>query len=171
MKHKILCFVALLFLVPVLAYGAVAIQDDGTYEGEAAKVNFSGDFDVTFAQDLATVTYTPADDAVEVTTASADTVVAGDDNTTFIATYAGTTVYTLPTAASGLRFRFAAGVGQTVTIDTASTADTIQYLYLDAGDTIDSAGATGDSVELIGATGKWYVVDMGSSAWTDGGAS
>ena len=45
------------------------------------------------------------------------------------------------------------------------------YHGLDGGDAIDSAGTSGDSVELVGASTKWYVVDMGSNAWTDGGAN
>jgi len=66
--------------------------------------------------------------------------------------------------------------GPTVLIATipsapASTADTIMYLTLDAGDTLDSPGATGDSVHLVGGAATWYVVDTGSSAWSDGGAS
>lgn len=172
MRNKFLCFLVLFLLAPMVAYGAVAIQDDGTYEGEAAKVNFSGDFAVAFSQDTATVTYTPADDTVEIVTATSDTVLTTDDNTTFVTTAStGTTDFTLPTAAVGLRFRFAAGVAQTITIDPASTFDTIKYLSLDGGDALDSAATSGDSIEIVGAVNTWYVVDTGSSAWTDGGAN
>jgi hypothetical protein len=83
-----------------------------------------------------------------------------------------TSTKTLPTAATGLQYQFVDGTGCTITIDTGVTTDTIEYLALDAGDTIDSPGATGDSVTLIGdgTNHKWYVVNM-KGTWTDGGAT
>jgi len=174
MKRKFFVGLGLLLFVLMFAHvsqATVAVQDDGTYEGEATTINYSGtELDVTFNGSTATVTATPT---VEVITGASEIVRTTDDSTLYISTYdEGTTTFTLPPAAAGLEYSFAAGVNGTITIDVqGGHTDTIRYLTLDAGDTIDSNGATGDSVTLQGATATWYVVDMGSSAWTDGGAT
>ena len=163
-----------LMLVSSLAYAAVGVQEDGTRKGTATDINFTGDVTVTGSGSVIGVAIDNTDDWTnEVVTATNDTVTAADTFTRYIATAtSATTTFTLPTAAANLEYIFCNGdtAAQTITVAPASTADTIEYLALDAGDTIDSS-ATGDSVHLIGASGTWYVVDTGSNAWTDGGAS
>jgi hypothetical protein len=112
----------------------------------------------------------------ELVTATEDALVLADVGKIMIATATATTTFTLPAAVVGYEFTVVAASskegGDTIKVDPATTADTILYLDLDAGDEIDSAGATGDSVTLkcISAN-TWLPVNMGSSAWTDGGAS
>lgn len=53
MKSILVALVLILILAP-FALASVAIQDDGTYEGEATYINFAGS-DVSFSSDTATV--------------------------------------------------------------------------------------------------------------------
>ena len=173
MKKIVLFLFALLLVLSVTCYaGNIEVQDSGVKQGNAVKLNYTGDIACTFdGQDTATITYSDDDWVTEIVTAATDTITTADTKTIYITTSTNsTTDFTLPAAAADLQFRFASSLGRTITVDPASTSDTIKYLGLDAGDAIDSAGTTGDSIELIGATTTWYVIDMGSSAWTDGGA-
>ena len=165
---KILTLCVMFVLIASSAYAAVAVTDAGTYEGEASVVDFAN-LGVSFDGNKATVRANPT----EVVTAATKSVTAAENGEMYITTYAsGTTTVTLPAAAVGLEYTFVSGKGLTVTIDTASASDTINYLTLDAGDTIDSNAATGDSVRLTCARANtWDVTAMGSSAWTDGGAT
>lgn len=98
--------------------------------------------------------------------ATDDTLTAADTGKSCIASAAAT--FTLPAAAVGLEYTIIDGSGATVYVDPASTADTIKYLTLSAGDKLTSPGATGDSVTLIcGAANTWYISGMKGS-WTDG---
>lgn len=167
MKKSFL-LIALILLASVPVFAAVAVDEDSTYVGEASKIDFTGDLNVSFDGSTATVDFD--DFSVEVNSSTADTVTSADDKTIFISTATADATFTLPTAASGLDFIFCdGGGGKYIYIDPASTLDTIKYLHLDGGDKVKSSGATGDSIRLIGATSTWYVVDTGSSAWTDGG--
>lgn len=93
-----------------------------------------------------------------------------DSGKTIICTNADDATYvTLPPMVAGLKYRISAGAAQSVYIDTYGT-EQIQYLTLDAGDGLISAGAKGDLIELYSDGSSWYVTDTGASAWTDGGA-
>ena len=109
---------------------------------------------------------------IELITATEEVLTAADSGKLFIATATATTTFTLPSAVAGLEFGFSTSKGQTISVDPASTLDTILYLSLDGGDELDSAGATADSLKLRAIDAdSWVPVDMGSSAWTDGGTS
>ena len=99
-----------------------------------------------------------------------DTLTVAESGKIFVCTANCTKV--LPTATNGVVYTVADGAGVTINVDPASTTDTIEYLTLDGGDKISSSGATGDTVTLLGDgdNSKWYVIGMGSNAWTDGGA-
>ena len=167
MKKILTLLVVMLFLVTSSALAAVAVKDSGSYEGEATVLDF-GNMGISLNGTTASISANP----VEVVSTATKTITAAENGEMYISTYpSGTSTFTLPAAAVGLEYSFVSGKGLTVTIDTASTDDTINYLTLDAGDTIDSNAATGDSIRLTcGRANIWDVTDMGSSAWTDGGA-
>jgi len=173
MKKLVVLFLALLFVLPVMCYASsIEVQEDSVAVGNAVKLDFQGELDVTFdGQDTAVIDFDGW--THEVVSATEDTVTAADNKTVFISTDPDdATTFQLPTAAAGLQYTFAAGVGGVaLKVDPVTPTDTIVYLTLDAGDEIDSNSTTGDSVTLAGAATKWYVIGMGSSAWTDGGAS
>ena len=175
---KVLVIVLAWILVTGLAFAASSVKDEGTYLGEVTHLDFVGDrIAATKSGGTATITQTP-DYTNEVVTASSDTVVTADNRTRFLLTNTATTsTVTLPACADGLEFEFVQAAVRTagawvqyVEIDPASTADSIVWLALDGGDKLKSAGATGNSVMLIGSdSNKWYVGAI-SGAWTDGGA-
>jgi len=85
------------------------------------------------------------------------------------------TTFTLPAAVVGMEFTLvggsAAAGGKVVKADPKTTADTILYLTLDAGDELDSPGATGDSVTLKCFKANTWVPVYMNGTWVDGGAS
>lgn len=97
-----------------------------------------------------------------------DTVTAAETGKTFFInkTTAGTTHITLPTAATGLTYTFTALYGNGVTkfrLDPASTdafggncVNSASTTTFANGDRLISAGATGDTVTIVGASTKWY---------------
>jgi hypothetical protein len=98
-----------------------------------------------------------------------------------VVTSAGTV--TLPAVSSvgyGARVMFVVRDASETVIIEIDNADKIN-LYgtaLDAGDTIDSAGAAGDVIELISTTDSdgsgtdgWRAIKTGGITWTDGGAT
>ena len=174
MFKKVCVITACLMLTASLAYAAVGVQEDSGQIWAATDINFTGDVTVTNSGSVSSIAIDDSSSITnEVVTATSETVTAADSPTRYIATNtaAGTT-FTLPAAVADLEYIFSdGGTNNTITIDTASTADTIMYLTLDAGDTLDSAAGIGDSVHLVGGAATWYVVDTGSSAWSDGGSS
>ena len=81
----------------------------------------------------------------------------------------------LPAASLGLRYTIVAGATTATLEIQPQDADTIVYhetlANLDAGDELDSPGATGDSITLIcGAANRWFIESM-IGTWTDGGAN
>jgi hypothetical protein len=54
MKHKVLTLIVMFLLVASAVYAAVAVLDDGTYEGEATSIDFQ-DSSVTFDGTKATI--------------------------------------------------------------------------------------------------------------------
>lgn len=77
-------------------------------------------------------------------------------------------VFTLPTAQPGLTYTFVAETANTFSVDPASTADTIRYLSLSAGDKVTSEGNTADSVELISTQANFWNVKAMKGTFTDG---
>jgi len=175
MFRKVCLVVMCLMLTASLAYAAVGVQEDSGTVWQATDINFTGDVTVSNSGSVSSIAIDDSSSITnEVISATSETVTAADSPTRYIATNtaAGTT-FTLPAAVADLEFIFVDGgcSANTMIVAPASTADTIMYLTLDAGDTLDSPGATGDSVHLVGGAATWYVVDTGSSAWTDGGSS
>jgi len=191
MKKVLGCLVlALLFSVMSLTpvYAGVRLQENGTDRGIVEYLNFpggsitrsgrtgtlylkgltssDGNEVITATGEVAAIAAYTFPYSVNSTT-DATTVLATQSGKVFIATTACT--YTLPTAAVGLRYTFVDGTGIGISVDPASTSDTIYYLGLDAGDKISSASVTGDSISLIcGAANSWYLEGRIGS-WTDGG--
>jgi|GEM_PF-6415106 len=157
----------MLFILPVFAS---TIQSTLGGQDSSGNYHFTVDSDGVLAGASGSVTNVSR--AYEAISATEETLVVADNGKILVATATSTTTFTLPTAVVGMEFTIVAGKGQTISVDPASTADTIAYLTLDAGDEIDSAGVTADSVTLKCYTANtWIPVNMGSSAWSDGGSS
>lgn len=176
MKRIFLSLAVFLLLFSVSpVFGQVEVQEDGvTIGGSAIRLNFRGaevsgegtDKDIQVGL------------KVEIVTATEDTVTTADSPRRFISTGTsafGLSTFTLPTAATGLEYAFSDGVGTTTVAHVLKlqpqSGDNILYGNppLDDGDKLNSSGATGDSVHIVGGSGVWYVVGMGSEAWVDGG--
>lgn len=76
--------------------------------------------------------------------------------------------FTLPTAEPGLSFTFVSEVAEVFDIDVATTADTIRYLSMSAGDKLTSPGAVSDSVELFSTQANYWNVKNMKGTWVDG---
>lgn len=108
----------------------------------------------------------------EIVTATIDTITSADNGKIFIYRGTAATDFTLPDCSTDeWEVKFVAATGQTITVDTGSTLDTIKYLTLDAGDALDSASATGDSVTLRCFADGLIVPMQMKGTWTDGGAN
>lgn len=78
------------------------------------------------------------------------------------------TLVTLPDAATGLHYGWSARGAYAYSVKPASTADTISYAGLSAGDRLTSNSQTADSLKLYSAeAGRWEVEEM-SGTFTDG---
>lgn len=116
-----------------------------------------------------------------------DTVTAAETGKVFLMNYTGAgtppTGYlqmTLPTAAAGLTYTFTSLFGNSANkqILRAASTDTFDgncvtlttTTTFAAGDDLISAGATGDSVTLVGASTKWYCTNR-TGTWADAGTS
>lgn len=142
---------------------------DDTADDYVISVGSSLGTNNAIAVDENAVTYITANKVTTETFTSSDTLGANETGKYCIVNSADT--LTLPAATTdGLIYHFAAGDSVTFSVDPASTSDTIQYLELDAGDKISSAGNTGDSVTLVSdGSNSWYVFEM-DGTFTDGGA-
>jgi hypothetical protein len=111
--------------------------------------------------------------AIYENVATGETVLVADSGKTFVtipATASQSSTFTLPASAVGLEYTFVMGTVGLISVDPATTGDTILYVGLHAGDRITSPAATGDSVTLIcPVAGSWAVKAM-FGTWTDGGA-
>jgi len=180
MKKWIFALLLLFFVGP--AYANLEFSQDGTRVGGVGiRANFTGDVTVTGAYSDKTIDIgTDGGMTVEVVSDTEETVVAGDSPRRFIMT--ATTeinLVNLPAAADNLIYQIVDGgvsggtLGQGVVIHPAS-GDTIKYapdgeIALAANERLRSNGDTGDSVTLVGASGVWYVVDMGAREWDNVG--
>jgi hypothetical protein len=117
-----------------------------------------------------------------------DTVTAGETGKTFFLNYntgvgsatSGLIQMTLPTAAAGLTYTFTTIYGNTrnKSLIRAASTDTFDgncvtaatTTTFAAGDDLISAGATGDTVTLIGASTKWYCTNR-TGTWADANTS
>jgi hypothetical protein len=71
--------------------------------------------------------------------------------------------FTLPAAAEGLTYTVTSGSGTASSyfrVMPNSASDTIRYSTCAGGSHIKSAGASADSVTLVGYPGSWYVTEM-----------
>ncbi len=115
----------------------------------------------------------------EITTS--DTVTASESGKVFVITPADTkqVKMTLPTAAAGLTYTFyaadggtAAAVNKYVIVDPASTdtfvgcVNSASATTFATGDALKNAGATGDTVTLVGNTLYWYCTSR-TGVWSD----
>ncbi len=167
----------MLFLISPL-YAQLVIQEDGvTVGGFANTLNLTGNVSVSGSTAVKTVNIGSGAGAIEVLSVTSDTVTTAESGKRFIydnsAHQDDDTDVTLPTAADGLIYHFTdGGMGggfKDIIINPINT-DRIVFLNLDAGDKIQSPGVTGSTVTLIGEAGFWYIGEMGSSVWEDGGA-
>ena len=157
--------ILMLFAIPVFAS---TIQS--TLGGQDSSGNYHFTVDSDGVLDGAAASTTTIARAYSVATTTESVLTAADSGKILISSLAATT-FTLPAAVVGMEFTFVAGAAG-MKVDPSTTADTIAYLTLDAGDEIDAAGVTGDSVTLkCYKANTWIPVDMGSSAFSDGGSS
>lgn len=169
MKRVFALLLAVMFVGGSVFAASKASTDTGYLGNDQWAVRTNGDIEPISGSGKivgATMSGELADIEVGVTD---DTIGAAESGRIFVCT--ANSDKTLPTAANGLIYTFVDGGGCTITVDTGVTTDTIMYLTLDAGDAIDSPGATGDSITLVGDgdNAKWYAFNM-SGTWTDGGA-
>lgn len=168
-SYGLLVAVLLLFVVPAISEVVATIGGQDSSGNYAFTVDNNGVLDGADGSIIKSRVLTD----IETISATTETVTSADSGKTYISTATQTTTFTLPDCGStDMQIGFVDAYGKTITIDTYATTETIKYLTLDAGDSIDSAGATGDSIQLrCYTTDTWVPVEMGSSAWTDGGAS
>ena len=163
----LLLIVAILMVFAIPAFSATR---EATIGGQDSSGNYRFTVDSDGVLDGAAASTTTLARAYSVATTTESVLTAADSGKILISSLAATT-FTLPTAVVGMEFTFVAGAAG-MKVDPSTTADTITYLTLDAGDEIDSAGATGDSITLkCYKANTWIPVNMGSSVFTDGGAS
>lgn len=167
-KYGLLIAVLLVFVVPAVAETVATLGRQDSSGVHAFTVDGDGVLD---GADAAIIKARVLSD-IEVISATTETVTAADSGKTYISTATQTTTFTLPDCDStDMQVGFVSNGGHKITIDTYATTETIKYLTLDAGDTIDSASATGDSVQLrCYAADTWIPVEM-KGTWADGGAN
>ena len=182
MVRKLMLLLSLTFLLmPLVKAETTATFGDQNSSGEyrlKASSDANGGY-VTFAADTGIVypyeRYTSAN--------TDNTLLSNESGKTIVDTGGGPlsggvgmcSKHILPTAAPGLQFTFIAGTKCTMTVDTASTSDTIEYsisgTLLDAGDSVKSTGQSGDSITVFSTVAnKWSIKDM-KSTWTDNGTN
>lgn len=110
-----------------------------------------------------------------------DTITTAESGKHFLANVnTGTLTYTLPTAATGLTYKFTAingngDAGQGTVILSPQTTDTFvgctnvsTASTFTAGDDLDSARKTGDSVRITGTASNTWICSERVGAWVDG---
>ncbi|GEM_PF-6620150 len=109
----------------------------------------------------------------EVVTATLDTITAAETGKTFIYKPTANTTVTLPKAANGLIYKFvlaSSGSSKKIIIDPQSSDTLMGCVYgadtFATGDSLISAGSTGDSVTLVSDGSFWYCVDR-VGTWVD----
>lgn len=172
----------LLLAAPVHAATVTATFGDMNSSSES-RIKADTDGTVTYASDTSIVYPYKNYNNGSLSTASPVTLSITDSGRTitdFGGKTAGSSVagwglkYVLPACTSstlGATYTVSTATKTTVTVDTASTSDTIAYSIsgtaLDAGDSIKSTGQAGDSVSLVcGASGVWSITQM-KATWTD----
>lgn len=162
-----------LFLVLLLCGGTPAFA---AIAGHVGGVDSSGDAYGAMDTD-GLFTYVKTDTEVQTTS---DTITAVESGKVFLINISsGSLTDTLPTAAEGLTYTFTtinghATSGQGTCILSPQSTD-IFYGCVDsdsastfaAGDDLDSPGATGDSVTIVGASTAWYCTHR-VGTWVDG---
>ncbi len=172
MKRIFALSLAMLLLLVSPAFAGVDVQVNGTTVGGsfADHINFTGKVAGTGATNTKVIVVGATIEIVDATTLETLTTADSPRIVVMAASDASAiSIVTLPNAAAGLWFQIAAGTQQTIEVNPGRSIDIISYLTLDPGDNLVSAGLTGDSVTIVGASQIWYVVDTGSSAWVDGG--
>jgi hypothetical protein len=130
---KKLLFVLLVLLMAVPAYASVAVQDNGTYEGEATAINFSTGNAVSFDGSTATVT---GNGSPTYTTMTATNVI-GTTQVRTASLYSTAGV----TAAGDI-------AGANITATASITTGTMAKITATASHTLAS-GATAGTIKLI----------------------
>lgn len=176
----VLLLVMIVVVMPQLAHAQTYFS---TSTGTLGDQNSNNDYRVTatndgvihFAFDTGITypytNYTTPNTPVTLTAAQSGLMVTDMGNGTGPTTVGSCSKWTLPAAVPGLEYSFSTGSKCFMTVDTASTSDTILYSITGTGqaggDSIKSTGQAGDSVTLFStATGKWSVKAM-KSTWTN----
>jgi hypothetical protein len=136
--------------------------------------NSDGNYDVQIDSDHAIKYY--GSQQTRIYQATTNTTIAAVSSGSIFLVDPSSTVptFTLPTAAEGLNYKFVVtGHGATkIIVDPASTDTFVGCVVgtsattFTAGDSITSAGTTGDSLSIVGASTKWYCTDR-TSTWVD----
>jgi len=179
-KRNLLLAIAVLMIIAVPVFSANELtatlgnqMTDNDYQVECFNdIGCSFNDIVTFTESIDLGTETITQD-VELIAITEDTLVAADSGKILVYTNAAAGTIVLPAAADGLVYHIIAGVASTITLDPASTDDTIvaSSLVLDGGDKLTTSGVTSDTVILYGDTtnSTWYTTISGGTV-TDGGA-
>ena len=171
----LLVWAAMFLIAPGPVFAQLGMLEDGTrLSGIAGEINWTGDVDISGTGLRKVVNIGQSARTIEAVADSTDTVVVADDGKIFVYSTADDTTIILPDAVAGLYYTFIKinnieGTSPTLSLDPATTDDTIVYLNLSGGEKLTSSGATGDMATIIGAANTWYVIEMGAVAWSNGG--
>lgn len=170
---------AMLFLISLFinlsVFAAIEVKENGVVKGIINSINATGDVTVAVSGSVATFDVTSEGGFVnEIVTDTEKTVTAADTGKRFIFTTNtggpdNQVLVHLPAAATGLTYSFVdGGAGARMVIE-PQAGDLIVYLggTMVAGDRLQSAGDSGNTVTFVGGSGVWYVVNTGDAAWTD----
>ena len=161
---KFYCFLAIALLMTAIVGGAFGADGD-ELTTNSLRVDSDGALHY--------------ENLIEVATTSDTLTVAESGKIILSNVGSGTVTYTLPTAATGLRYQFTAINGNATSgqgriyLTPASTDTFVGCVNGTAtttfatGDKLYSPNATGDSVTIVGASTKWYCTDR-IGTWVDG---
>ena len=161
---KFYCFLAIALLMTAIVGGAFGADGD-ELTTNSLRVDSDGALHY--------------ENLIEVKTTD-DTLTAAESGKIILSNVgSGTVTYTLPSAASGLRYQFTAINGNATSGQgriylTPQSTDTFvgcvngsSTSTFTTGDKLYSPNATGDSVTIVGASTKWYCTDR-IGTWVDG---
>ena len=173
---KVLPLIAILVLVFACPVFAVKVATVGNYNSSGRKNRAIGTYDVEIDSDGYIYHY-GADRYKYEYVVTNTTIGLTQSGTVFVVKQEADTstkdvTFTLPSAAVGAEFTFISADNENIFVDPA-IADTIYYetsnVPLDAGDSMKSPGATGDSVTLFCPLANYWAIRTINGTWTDGG--
>ena len=178
MSKRLFQFLVILIALTLLhsvAFASVGVQQNGVRQGAAIDLNFTGSVEIDSDGSIVDVNigkYQAYELAV-----SGDTLTTSDSGKIIV--YANSTASTagrfyLPSAVTSdtlttaaLNFTFVTTDGANLTVKPVGT-DLIVFPAMEAGDTLISPGASGDTLGILcPTTGKWVIMNR-TGTWTRG---